>query len=276
MPSFNVTGNQLNNLSLDNGLPAGSHDTINVSGVTEMNAGNGGNANGGYIAAGNGGVGNNSGALNANGGTGGTGLPAGSHDTINVSGATQMNLSMADNDTDTVNLAAHSEWIGGFTASVNDGMNINGTGSFDNLSSNVIGGTVRIGARVIGTGSFSVQTANSKLEFASSVSAHQTVFDNGSQIFGSPGTPGIVQVDDPAAYHATTDLTFGKLILEGITAGSYSLKNDLLTLFYHRQAVDTVSLTGTPAANLAVFQAGSNVVIHTDGHVGGVALPVHF
>ena len=86
MPTFNVTGNQLNNTALNistNGAPA---ETINVFGTTEM------------------------------------------HPTTEYG------------DHITVNLEAHSEWIGGFSLGpAESSMVVQGTGQFDNLSSNVNG-----------------------------------------------------------------------------------------------------------------------------------------
>ena len=174
MPTFNVTGNQLNNSALNintNGAPA---ETINVFGTTEM------------------------------------------HPTTQYG------------DHITVNLAAHSKWIGGFgLGPAESTMVVQGTGQFDNLSSNV-NGTATIDVNVIGTGTFNLNEAHSigKLEFMHSVSAGQTVTNSGYELYG--GQFGVVQVDNPSLYHASNVLGFGEIILEGLKATSYSYKNQRL------------------------------------------------
>jgi hypothetical protein len=100
----------------------------------------------------------------------GPGVPP--QETINVFGTAEMNLTMATNDTDTVNLAAHSEWIGGFTAGFNDTLNINGKGLFDNTGSKITDASVHIRVPVIGSGQFALDSVHSRLEFVSSVSAN--------------------------------------------------------------------------------------------------------
>jgi hypothetical protein len=229
MPSFNVTGNQLNNSALNintNGAPA---ETINVFGTTEM------------------------------------------HPTTQYG------------DHITVNLAAHSKWIGGFgLGPAESTMVVQGTGQFDNLSSNV-NGTATIDVNVIGTGTFNLNEAHSigKLEFMHSVSAGQTVTDSGYELYG--GQFGVVQVDNPSLYHASNVLGFGEIILEGLKATSYSYKNDVLTLFKGRAVIDTLKLavqavgSGSPV-DFGVSQVGGSVVVHADGtsyHDGGTLLAVH-
>ena len=99
---------------------------------------------------------------------------------------------------------------------------VNGPGVFDNTSS-IVDGTATIGSNVVGAGIFSVTTTHgqAKLEFLHGVSAGQTVIDRGN-VFHFGGF-GLVQVDDPLSYHASTDLNFGELVLEGLKASSFSL-----------------------------------------------------
>ena len=128
-----------------------------------------------------------------------------SQETINVFGTAEMNLTMATNDTDTVNLAAHSEWIGGFTAGFNDTLNINGKGVFDNTGSRITDASVHIRVPVVGSGNFTLDSVNSRLEFTSSVSANQGVAiisASNARLLGPSGiNPAVVQVDNPAAFH---------------------------------------------------------------------------
>jgi hypothetical protein len=204
-------------------------------------------------------------------------------ETINVFGTTEMHPTTAYGDHITVNLAARSEWVGGFSLGpAESSMVVKGLGKFDNLSSNV-NGTAIIGVNVVGTGTFNLYEAHStgKLEFMHSVSAGQTVTDSGYELYG--GEFGVVQVDDPANYHASTVLGFGEIILEGLKGTSYSYKNDVLSLFKGSTVIDTLKLTettinGSPPVNFGVSQVGASVVVHADGtsyHDGGTLLPVH-
>jgi hypothetical protein len=208
------------------------------------------------------------------------GAPA---NTIDVSGITEMHPTTAYGDHITVNLAARSEWIGGFSLGpAESSMVVQGSGEFDNQSSNV-NGTATIGANVVGAGTFNVYEAHSfgKLEFMHSVSAGQTVTDSGYELYG--GEFGVVQVDNPAQYHASNVLGFGEIILEGLRATSYSYKNDILSIFDGRSVIDTLKLAvqtinGSAPVAFGVSQVGSSVVVHADGssyHDGGTLLPVH-
>ena len=84
-------------------------------------------------------------------------------------------------------------------------------------------------------------------------------------------------------YHAPTELGFGEIILEGLKATSYSLKNDLLSIFNGKSVVDTLNLSvetvgGSAPSHFGVSQVGSSVVIHADGssyHDGGRLLAMH-
>lgn len=200
--------------------------------------------------------------------------------TINVHGVTEMQLRAEWHDNTNVNLAVHSKWIGGFGNGPGDIMTIKGAGTFDNQSS-FVNGTGIIGVNVVGTGTFTVTEAHSsgKLEFMHSVSAGQTVDVQASAYFPQHGT---VQIDDPHAYHAQTNLGFGEVILEGLKATSYSLKDDLLTLFKGHAVVDTMRLNvakigGFAPSLFGISQVGSAIDIHSDGRLfsGGTALAHH-
>jgi hypothetical protein len=201
-------------------------------------------------------------------------------ETINVRGVTEMNILMGTGDSLTVNLKAHSEWIGGFTSGIGNKVSVNGAGTFANKAS-FVNGTAIIGVNVVGAGTFTATEAHSsgKLEFMHSVSAGQTVDVQASGYFLQHGT---VQIDDPSAYHAQTNLGYGEVILEGLKATSYSLKNDLLTLFKGHAVVDTMRLAVVHIGALAptsfgISQVGSAIDIHSDGGLfsGGTALAHH-
>jgi hypothetical protein len=208
----------------------------------------------------------------------------GAPETINVFGTTEMELSPPGGGTSpvTVNLEAHSEWIGGFSEAPFSSIRVNGPGSFDNKASTVNGSAI-IGSNVVGTGTFNVQAAHShgKLEFMHSVSAGQAV--TVSPGIYAPGQISVLQVDDPSRYHASTVLGYGEIILEGMKATSYSLKNGLMSLFNGDRVIDAMKLsvniaTYYGANSFGVSQVGSGVVLHADQpgyHDGGVLLAQH-
>ena len=70
-----------------------------------------------------------------------------------------MNILMGAGDSLTVNLKAHSEWIGGFTSGIGNKVAVNGSGVFDNKSTHV-NGTATIGVNVIGKGTFALDEAH--------------------------------------------------------------------------------------------------------------------
>jgi hypothetical protein len=205
--------------------------------------------------------------------------------TINVTGITPMDLRAGNGGLSgapaiTVNLAAHSEWVGGFATAVPGSGKpflVQGAGLFDNTTSSV-GGTATIDSRVIGSGVFNVTAAHGKgqLEFAHWVSAGQTVsLNTGYGVYSAH-----LQVDDPASFHAQVQQGFGETILEGIQATSYSLQNDLLSLFNGNTVVDTLrfavqSAGGFQPHDFGVSQVGGAVVVHSDNFLGGTALGVH-
>jgi hypothetical protein len=207
-------------------------------------------------------------------------------ETINVFGTTQMDFSLAYGDTATVNLADYSQWVGGFHESPGDMVRVAGKGTFANTSS-TINGTAIVGSAVVGTGKFNIYEAHSsgKLEFMHSVSAGQTVSVSGYESYG--GQFGVLQVDDPAAYHATNILGFGEIILEGLRATGYtfdslpgSMYPSVLSLYNGNDRIYTThtsvqTVNGSAPVNFGVSQTAAGVVIHADGtsyHDGGVLL----
>jgi hypothetical protein len=177
----------------------------------------------------------------------------------------------------TVNLADHSEWIGGFSSAFVPAF-VSG-GRFSNTSSTIDGGHATITSAVIGHGSFTVSTAQSAsgvLEFAGSVSRHQAVHITGGD--PSRGSTATAVIDHPDEFHGSVTLA-GELDLQGLTADSYSLKQDLLTLYAGNQIVDRINFDLSPQAMaFGVSQTASGIAIHADGALyrgGGELLPVH-
>jgi hypothetical protein len=211
-------------------------------------------------------------------------VPLGDTVTVNVSGVTDLSLSVGGfgpGSHATVNLAANSEWIGGFGVGPTGGASlvVQGTGAFDNTSSEIQGSAL-IKSNVIGTGSFLADRAHGPgaIEFAHSVSAGQTVnIVSGGYIQGEGGT---VQVDDPTHYSATTNLSLGTLILEGIKASSYTFQGSDLLLFNGKSLVGAWTVENNPngpgaSAPISVSQVGSAIDINKGSGIVGVVLPVH-
>ncbi len=115
------------------------------------------------------------------------------------------------------------------------------------------------------------------------MAAGQTVSDTGFEHYGPAHDFGVVQVDDPAAYHASNVLAYGEIVLEGLKATSYSFKNDMLSIFHGKSVIDILKLSvqtvgGNEPVNFGVSQVGGSVVVHADGvsyHDGGNLLPLH-
>ncbi len=187
-----------------------------------------------------------------------------------------------------VDLMDSSQWIGGFAAGpYGGGVTVqatgNGTGTFANTNTSVDNAAV-IDASVVGTGSFNVYSAHAqaRLEFVHAVDSRQIVSVSGYASYG--GEFGILQVDDPASYHAATTLGFGEIILKGLQATGYTLNDGLLSLYQGHTVIDTMALTlvehaqngGPTAEDFGVSQVGGDVVVHADGtsyHDGGALLP---
>jgi hypothetical protein len=191
----------------------------------------------------------------------------------------------------TVNLAAHSEWIGTFgSTEVGANIHVNGPGVWDNNGASSVTGTAIIGANVVGNGGISQFNShtNGKLEFLHSVGPGQSIHIAGYAQYG--GEHGVLQIDDPSAFHAEeTDLGFGEIILKGMHATSYAWQHDMLSMYQGNRVVDTMHVytdrtwnAAFGASQFGVSQVGNNVVIHADtngyyagGGAGGVALGVH-
>jgi hypothetical protein len=208
--------------------------------------------------------------------------------TINVSGVTNLNLTTGatlgpENDKVIVNLAANSKWVGGFSDNLFSNVKVDGPGNFANTLTHA-GGTTIIDANVVGQGQFTATRSHGSglLEFAHGVGAGQSVTID----WGGYGLAGAtVKVDDPANFHASTNLSVGNLLLEGLKASSYAYEGNSLTLFNGNTVVDKLIVANTtthsgfefPPASFSVAQVGNAVDIFKGGGsaFGGTVLPLH-
>ena len=212
--------------------------------------------------------------------------------TFNLSG--QVNMSLVSGSYPpgsgpaTVNLADNAQWIGGLSAGpYGGGVTVQGAGQFSNTSS-YVDNAVTINADVTGTGAIAVYGAHAvaRLEFVQGVSAGQSISVDGYAYYGDFGT---VVVDNPAGFNGSVTLGYGEVMLKGIQADSYSLRNGVLSLYSGQDVVDSIKLSVAAAppgqngpVSFGVSQTGAGVIIHADGNaggsrawVGGASLPVH-
>lgn len=204
-------------------------------------------------------------------------------DTTNVFGVTAGTLEVHARTHDAVNLERGSMFIGGVNVSAmgHTELDIVGRGVWNNnTTSHMIG---QIGADVVGVGTIIANTTKfgGGLTFlhGTSVGAGQTVSINGSTVGYLHGK---VEVQSPSLFHAAVQLGYGELDLDGLHGTSYSLKNDLLSIYNGQRVVDVVRLTSTQHfAPLVVSQASGYISIHPNGNGTGpnynvgVALPMH-
>lgn len=175
----------------------------------------------------------------------------------------------------TVNLAENSQWIGGFN-SVFAPVFVNGPGDFKNTFSFVGGTTSVVNADITGRGTIHVTSAQSipgSLEVTKSVSANERI-----EVVADPGRhlSSTLIVDDPKDFRGAVVLGRGETLLNGITADSYDIRHDVLTLFQANKVVEKLSLSLTSdATGFGVSQTAGGINIHADGSQPGVALPRH-
>lgn len=211
----------------------------------------------------------------------------GVNETIDVHGTAVFSVPVGEihSPNITVNLESVGDfWIGGFTQAPGSNLKIIGAGEFDTSGIDTANGFTYIGVNIVsfgGTINEFQSHSSGKLEFAHSVPSTITVTDSGNKGFGLEH--GVVQIDDPSAYHAATKLGFGEIILEGLKATGYSYHNDMLTLFNGKSVIDRMNLSvqsvgGSAPVNFRVSQIGGVVVIHADSgpeQVGGTLLAHH-
>ena len=206
-------------------------------------------------------------------------LGQGASPTINIAGVAHFAILPGEESGATVNLAANSAWIGGFSFTYSESLTVNGPRAvFINDEASSFGSHSGGGFNTAIAGTGSISGYGNPLEFGGFVSRGQTITEAG------PGA--IITVDHPSEYHALTDLlSFTELDLVGLAnADSYTLKNDLLRLYSGNHVIYTARLEVSPPVSpeyqqLAVMQTATGVDIYTDvGIVPGLpsgGLPVH-
>ncbi|HJS83977.1 MAG TPA: hypothetical protein VJ779_00775 [Acetobacteraceae bacterium] len=140
----------------------------------------------------------------------------------------------------TENIAPYSVLKGTFVADGHDpNVTVNGadaTARFANCGdSSIAGGVAVINADVVGTGSFTARPF-SGIMFLHSVGAHQTVNSDGFDR---------ITIGRPDLFQGLVNFTGGPtnmIDLLGITADSYSYRNDVLSLYRGGQVVDSLRL----------------------------------
>ncbi len=201
--------------------------------------------------------------------------PTDNRSIINVAGRNNVDI----NSNTSTHAAGHSNFTvnltrGTMTGSVNlfNGHGtIDGPGKFNNVNSSLSMGSMTIKSDMIGTGSTSLTFMH--LELDDRVSAGQTFTLN-------PASS--LTIYRPGQFHgavvATTTAGIAppsEIDLAGIKADSYSMTDDLLTLYAGHKVVDRLTLHATPA-QMSVRQGSSGVVIGLNGQPAGVGLlPLH-
>jgi hypothetical protein len=225
------------------------------------------------------------------------------HTTINVQGTDNLFVVPLNGGSTTADLAAHSEWVGGFTA-ITGPLTIRGPGIFDsnaslsvppvdngvfNSAQGVQGGSSAFGPDVVTINSDIIGTTplvaynGGTLALGGSVSSQVTI-----PLGADPPTapnPGILEIDHPKQFLGTVQLALGEIDLNGLArADSYTYQNDLLSIFDGKSVIDTLSLQqialaqDTPNIAFSVERTAHGVSIYTDAnptHPAGTILPVH-
>jgi|SRR5208283_3526726 len=203
--------------------------------------------------------------------------------TFNLSGVSHLDLSLfgqgAENSA-TVNLASNSVWIGSFHVGHSGPLSISGgahsvfiNDGASGVDSDILG--ARVAVPVLGKGSIGVNGHASRLEFASSVGASQSV-----DVSGAPETS-VLTIDHPHEYHASTSIGYGAEIdLVGLAhADSYTFKNDMLAIYSGNHVIYGMRLQdGYLPGVFAVAQTPSGVNIFSSADPNNLpagALPIH-
>lgn len=104
------------------------------------------------------------------------------------------------------------------------------------------------------------------------------------ELASTPLYPPTVDIKQPDAFRGLIDVPApsgppffltGSFVLEGVTATSYSVKGDRLSLFDGHKNVDTVRLRNPTDQPLSVGQSGSNIVLAINEPAPGNILPMH-
>jgi hypothetical protein len=129
---------------------------------------------------------------------------------------------------------------------------------------------------VVGSGTMTVgdtQLGRSFVDIDGMVSSGQT-FDVVGSVTSNASS--ILALGEPTSYTGHVTLDFASLWLDGVNADSYSLGNNLLSLYSKGRVVDTVQLTTAGPDRLKVYQTSTGVQIDNSNHGSGTLLPLHF
>jgi len=185
-----------------------------------------------------------------------------------------------------VNLAAFSQWTGGFHALAHnllDGVTVNGSlgAKFMNTHSDALytGGSSTVNAVVAGNGSFTVANG-ATLTFDQAVGRGQIV-DVGTNLMGP--APGTLQLNDPKEFAGIVDLAVGFVDLKGLlNAASFTFANEILSLYgTGKTPIDTLRLTGSAfevvKTTVGIMIGTTDPYFHTPAWFAtqGTVLPVH-
>lgn len=171
----------------------------------------------------------------------------------------------------TVDLAQHAKWIGGFVTTFAP-VFIHG-GTWRNTGSTINGARVDAATDIKGTGFINVGSAQSSpgfLEVEARVGHGQSIRVQGDPERFNSGT---LQVDKPDEFKASVALGRGEVVLEGLTADSFSFRDGVLRLFEGDHLVDKLRLSlieGATGFGVSVVAGGVN--IYADGSQPGVPL----
>jgi hypothetical protein len=211
--------------------------------------------------------------LTAGTAAGGTATP-----TINVSGTDTLHLIAAfpSGLAATVDLAADSHLITS-DSMVFGSLTVHGAaGSRVTLAGNSTfsGSTVLLDVpRIDGTGAIATGSAQSNpgwMEITGSVGR-----DVSFALSGDPGRSNAtgLTIDQPGEFQGSVNMAWSYMDLKGLTADSYDIRDDLLTLFNEGQAVAAFHVTTQPVYNaptsLVVEQASEGVMLSVHGAPGG-------
>jgi len=213
--------------------------------------------------------------------------------TFNLKGDDTFGVEPLGGSNATVNLAANSHWIGGFsdfggTLTVN-GANkssiVNNTPANQGSGGlNGAGSIAFLNANVEGNGQL-VAFGGSKLEFGQAVGSGQVISVDGRGT-GVPGSVSVIQIDEPNLFAGQVNLGAhlgGVDGGEGIdliglaNADSYTYQNDLLSIFGGGKVIDMLRLHDSTQFGFAVEKAAGsvNIVTITDPTNPPVGLPLH-
>jgi len=198
--------------------------------------------------------------------------------TVNVDGRVTAFLRQGSSGTANyaVNLRAGSTLVGRYNTSLNGTLRVEAQAGakFENDANSRNNGTLAvINADVVGAGSFTVGVAPSHLgflEFGKSVAQTETVNLEGTPTSGKA----TLAIDHPSDFHAAINMNWGTIDLKNLAAGSYSYRNDVLSLFSQGKVVETLRIhnttsntPGSAVLALTVERHGADILVSAGSKV---------